>query len=308
VDVTKPDVQGAEPASCFQLRVGEFVSPHAILRWNLPEGITELIDRKTNNNLLACSGQHTLFGPVYIKGLVDDPADEMQMFRQRNAMGRNRNPERSERDAGRLQSVKLLDQGDLFADVEFSFTVVGCEFYKVILRFFANDARIEASVRLHKKSVWEVENLYVGLPFALDERNATLWLEKSGAWMRPYVDQLPDTLTDYYCLQDGFVITGPNRGMAVACLDAPLLQLGPLDHGVRKLSGHPELKNHVPKLYSWVMNNIWEVNFDPNLGGFHEFSYSLSWSPEFKDLDHATRACRSLTEWLRVFQVPACRC
>jgi len=302
VDVAKPDVRGSEPASPFQLREGEFVSPHAVLRWSLPEGITELIDRKTNVNLLACSGEHTLFGPVYIKGLVDDPSDEMQVFRQRNAMGRNRNPVRSERDAGQLESVRLLGEGDLFADLELSFRVAGCEFYKVILRFPANDARIEAGVRLHKKSVWEVENLYVGLPFA--KEGSALWLEKSGAWMRPYVDQIPDTLTDYYCLQDGFVVTGPDLGMAVACIDAPLLQLGPLEHGIRKLAGHPDLRNDVPKLYSWVMNNIWEVNFDPNLGGFHEFCYAISWSTQLRDLNQATRKCRILCEQLKAFQVP----
>ena len=303
VDVAKTDVQGEEPGSPFQLRDGEFVSPHAMLRWSTPEGITELIDRKSNSNLLDCSGQHTLFGPVYIKGLVDDPSDEMEVFRQRNAMGRNRNPVRSQRDAGQLESVRLLGQGDLFADLEFSFRVAGCEFYKVILRFLANDARIEAGVRLHKKSVWEVENLHVGLPFARE--GSTLWLEKSGAWMRPYVDQIPDTLTDYYCLQDGFVVTGPDLGLAVACIDAPLLQLGPLEHGIRKLAGHPDLKNNVPKLYSWVMNNIWEVNFDPNLGGFHEFNFGISWGRELKDTALAKAACRMLQGGLKTFQVNA---
>jgi hypothetical protein len=199
--------------------------------------------------------------------------------------------------------VRLLGEGDLFADLEFSFRVAGCEFYKVILRFPANDARIEAGVRLHKKSVWEVENLYVGLPFARE--GSTLWLEKSGAWMRPYVDQIPDTLTDYYCLQDGFVVTGPDLGMAVACIDAPLLQLGPLGHGIRKLAGHPDLKNDVPRLYSWVMNNIWEVNFDPNLGGFHEFNFGISWGRELKDTARAKAACRLLQGGLKTFQVNA---
>ena len=122
--------------------------------------------------------------------------------------------------------------------------------------------------------------------------------------MRPYVDQIPDTLTDYYCLQDGFVVTGPDLGMAVACIDAPLLQLGPLEHGIRKLAGHPDLRNDVPKLYSWVMNNIWEVNFDPNLGGFHEFCYAISWSTQLRDLNQATRKCRTLCEQLKAFQVP----
>jgi hypothetical protein len=121
--------------------------------------------------------------------------------------------------------------------------------------------------------------------------------------MRPYIDQLPDTLTDYYCLQGGFVITGPDLGVAVACIDAPLLQLGPLDHGIRKLSGHPDLGKDLPKLYSWVANNIWEVNFDPSLGGFHEFRYNFAWGSSSKDFAAATQSCRAQAETLKVFQI-----
>ena len=55
---------------------------------------------------------------------------------------------------------------------------------------------------------------------------------------------------------------------------------------------------------TWVMNNIWEVNFDPNLGGFHEFCYAISWSTQLRDLNQATRKCRTLCEQLRAFQVP----
>jgi hypothetical protein len=80
----------------------------------------------------------------------------------------------------------------------------------------------------------------------------------------------------------------------LACLDAPRLQLGPLDRGIRKLSGHPDLGQDVPMLYSWVMNNMWEANFEPNLGGFHEFNFGISWGRELKEFGGAARECPSL--------------
>ena len=302
IDTGVPDVEGSEAGPEFQLSGTSFKSPYMTLHWDETRGVTHLIDVATGKNLLDEDAEHGLFTPVYQCGIVINPTDEMEMFSQRNKMGRNRNPLESRKHIGKLEGVKMIQSGELFAEVEFSYSVEGCDFYKTIYRIYSNQPRIEASIRLQKQTVWQVENLYASLPFVLSPSESQLYLEKAGAWIRPWKDQLPDTLTDFYCMQSGFVVTRPDRGLAVATPDSPLLQLGPLDHRARKLAGHPALASEHPRLYSWLMNNIWDVNFDPCLAGFHEFRYVLAWGPELSSLDSVTSRCRSLQSGLRAFQ------
>jgi hypothetical protein len=144
---------------------------------------------------------------------------------------------------------------------------------------------VDAYVRLHKHSLWEPENLYLALPFG--DREA--WLDKAGAPVRPRIDQIPGTLTDFHAVSAGVAF----RGLALAMPDQHLLQIGSLDHGERLLAGDPRLEHDPGHLYAWLMTNYWETNFDADLGGFHQFRYSLLWGAGLEDPAESLRACRN---------------
>ena len=69
-------------------------------------------------------------------------------------MGRNRKGTNVQRDTGRLTRVTVLDNGPLFALVELVFDVKGLSYYALHIKMFANQPRVEVSVRFHKDSVW----------------------------------------------------------------------------------------------------------------------------------------------------------
>ena len=303
IDTDVPDVAGSEAAAKFRLTGESFDSPHVTLHWDERRGVTHLIDVASGKNLLDNEAEHGLFTPVYRCGAATDPTDEMELFSQRDKMGRNRTPLQGQTNVGKLQDVKVVQTGELFAEIEFTYAVEGCAFYKTIYRIYSNQPRIDASIRLQKQSVWQVENLYASLPFDLSSPGSQLHLEKAGAWIRPWQDQLPDTLTDFYCVQSGFTVNSSETGIVVASPDAPLLQLGSLDHQMRKLAGNPDLLGEKPRPYSWLMNNVWEVNFDPCLAGFHEFRYSLVWGAGFRNPGEAKSRCQGLHQSLKSFQV-----
>ncbi len=135
----------------------------------------------------------------------------------------------------------------------------------------------------------------MALPFGAAPRSQ-LWLDKCGAPVRPRVDQIPGTLTDFYCVQEGVVLVGADWGIAVATPDTPLVQVGPLEYGPRRLAGEADFGSDPEHLYTWLMTNYWETNFDADLGGFHEFRYAVRWGPELRDPQLALLACRSMSQ------------
>ena len=66
--------------------------------------------------------------------------------------------------------------------------------------------KIEATVRIHKTSRWEPENLYISLPFTAGD-GSEFYIDKTGCVIRPGIDQLPGTCQDFYLIPNGVAWT-----------------------------------------------------------------------------------------------------
>lgn len=266
-------------------------TPFVRIEWKQGEGIVRWLDKRSGNDLLRADLKHAPFTPVYDVTSVNSHED---MIPVRRATGRNRKGNHAVISAGQLIGSKIIYKGSLFATVELAYKVAGTSYYAVHLTAYANSSRVDVSVRLHKDSVWEPENLYISLPFGGEE----LWVEKTGIVVKPHEQQLPGTGTDFYCIQEGFCFTGKNNWVAVAMPDTPLLQTGPIEHHRILLQGHPDLAKgpHLP--YAWTMTNYWETNFKATLGGFYEFKYSILWGNERQSAEESIRHCHAVNTGL----------
>ena len=175
--------------------------------------------------------------------------------------------------AGRLVRSEAV-RGEVFERTTLEYEVAGCDWFEV--KIARHESRADVSVRMHKLGTWEPENLYLALPFG----SGQLWLDKSGAEVRPRIDQIPGTLTDFYAVQAGAAWLRDGFGIALSMPDQHLIQLGPLAHGERLLMGDPRLADDPAFAYAWLMTNYWETNFAADLGGFHEFRYTVRWGPD----------------------------
>lgn len=245
------------------------------IEWKINEGITAWIDKRLSTDLLDTNRKHAPFTPVYEVTPVQDEHNPSQVCSARSRMGRNRKGVNVQRDAGRLTRVQVLDNGPLYATVEFVFEVKGLSYYALTLKMFANQPRVEVSIRLHKESVWLPENVYVALPFSMGTE-AELYVEKAGCLVRPWADQLPGSCLDYTCIQEGLFwhSAGDDETLILSMPDTPLLQLGTLDHRHRQLHTQ-QSENSAPSTYAWILTNYWETNFKATLGGFYEFRYAI---------------------------------
>lgn len=234
------------------------------------KGIAAIIDKKDNQNIIREDMVYPAFSGIYevtdMKG---------QACESRRRMGRNRKDVSTARYASELRDICIEENGGVYTAVKLDYSLYGTGFYSVFLKVYKEIPRLEATVQIHKNSVWEPENLYISLPFTAGEEEVK-YIDKTGCIIRPGIDQLPGTNMEFYLLQNGIVMEGREKTLILAVKDAPLVVFGELEaHPIRLCDGKDEEKNRA-QAYSWVMNNFWETNFKVDLGGFYEFSYTLS--------------------------------
>ncbi|WP_162463049.1 glycoside hydrolase family 38 N-terminal domain-containing protein [Paenibacillus psychroresistens] len=267
-------------------------TPNVRISWETGKGITEWIPTDTGVNLIKAGVLAGAFTPVY--EVTPVPIKE-KMVESRVNMGRNRKGSHVKRSVGILSGVREVMNGPLLATYEFDYEVPGISYYSMLLTLFTGLSRADVQVRMHKDSVWQPENVYIGLPFQTgQDENKELWLEKTGALVRAWKDQLPGTNTDYSCIQEGVACTSDTYGIAIATPDTPLMQLGTLAYKKRQLAGDKHLDFNSLNMYSWVLNNYWETNFKATVGGFYEFDYHIGWGSEFTNPQAALAWCHDI--------------
>jgi len=154
-----------------------------------------------------------------------------------------------------------------------------------------------------KEQSWEPENIYVSLPFHSGDTVSQLWLDKTGAMVRPRIDQLPGTLIDFYSIQEGLALVGDRRGVAITTPDTNLIQIGPLDYGARTLHDPANPNPDPAHLYAWLMTNYWETNFGAGLTGFYEFRFSVFWGNALNNHQTALQRCRDSNCGIQCFRL-----
>ncbi len=82
------------------------------------------------------------------------------------------------RSSGRLTGVRQVAKGSLYANVELIYRVEGCAGFSTILTAYAHMPRVDVTVRVHKETHWDAENLYIAIPFRKRE-TGKLWLNKA---------------------------------------------------------------------------------------------------------------------------------
>ncbi len=272
---------------------------HVEIRWSAPQGITGWTDLASGRQLIDTAAGALPF-TVLASRLPAGRTGNAQCTARRK-LGRNRNGADACWHTAQLARVLPGERGAHFDGVVLDYALEGFELLQVKLNAHHHQPRVDVEVVMHKLGTWDAENVYLALPFAAGG-DAQLWVDRSQP-MRPGHDQLSATLLDYLAVQDGLAWCGTDLGIAVAQWDSHLVQLGPLDYGVRMLAGEQPIDWQPRCVYAWLMTNYWETNFSPEVGGFYSFRYSILWGQAMKDPHEALGICRDATTSLRAIRL-----
>lgn len=107
--------------------------------------------------------------------------------------------------------------------------------------------------------------------FPLAAVNPVTYVATPGGPIRPGLDQVSGSATDWHSLQEYFAVSGSNGTTVVASPDVPLVQV----NGINTGRWQPAVPSHNGIVMSWVMNNYWFTNFPATQWGTVSYRYRI---------------------------------
>jgi hypothetical protein len=138
------------------------------------------------------------------------------------------------------------------------------------IRLYEEANLVEFRYTLRKLAVTDPEAIYVAFPFA--PAFAGLAWECQGAIVRPGLDQLAGSASDWVGIQGFVAARGRESQVVWSSPEIPLVQLGGLNLGqYRRVAEASD-----PHVFSWVQNNYWTTNFRAAESGELRWRYRVT--------------------------------
>lgn len=143
---------------------------------------------------------------------------------------------------------------------------------------------LEVNWLLGKIAVEDPESVLVAFPFNLG--TPKFHIDLGGVPCKPGDDQISGAVRDYFPIQRWAAVSDGTRGVVLASLEAPLVQLG----GITSCDWNRDRFNpESPTIMAWPLNNHWEVNFKSSQEGEIPISYRLTTFEGETDVAAASR-------------------
>ncbi len=240
------------------------------VRTDAVRGIVSVTDRRTGRELLDPACRFGAFTCLYLVTPASGPVTS-----SRRKMGRRRETVNTREYAARPKRFSVAGQGPVSVTLRAEYDLEGTDACMVDLKLYRTVPRMEARVRIRKRSCHDPEEIQLVLPFVTDGDNET-WIDKTGCVIRPGIDQLPGTCKAFWCLQNGILRRGNSFDLLVTSPDVPLVSFGENEKGPVTLCDGQDISLNRAEIRSRIMNNFWETNFAADLGGWHEFRYIIT--------------------------------
>lgn len=238
------------------------------IEYEIGKGITSFYNKKDSREMLSGSLDR-FFTPIYEKTEI-----RTGDYEERRLLGRNIRGKHAVQHQAQLQNVRCIENGSVFTQMEFAFTLQGTQGCYVSIKMYKHLPKIEFSLKIAKELSRHIESIYLPLTL-LGSENQEIYLKKGAEPFRPGLDQIPGTGMEFWMTDCGIAYVDDKSGVLIALKDAPLVYMGELRHHVIQLCDNRPENNRRP-VFSWVMNNLWETNFKMDLSGFGEYRYSMT--------------------------------
>jgi alpha-mannosidase len=182
---------------------------------------------------------------------------------------------------------EIVEQGDLLTRVRVTSSAPGAESLTREVQVVKGIDRIYLTNIVDKKRVVEDENLRFTFPFNIP--GSQVRIDIPWATVRPEQDQLKGANKNFYSVQRWVDVSNEQSGITLAPLEAPLLEIGDMNgqNWMTDMKVRPWIKKYEPsnRLFSWVMNNAWFVNYKAYQDGKIPFHYVLRPHGQFNEVE-----------------------
>jgi alpha-mannosidase len=176
------------------------------------------------------------------------------------------------------RSISWIDKGQCLDQIKLVWDAPGCDSIVSVIGCNHSIGAIEITNQVYKQKVLEDEN--GRFAFSLKYPSASCVMDHPYGVMRPGKDQIPGSNVNFFCAQHWVFIGDESEGgMLWMSKDAPIFEFGE-PHGQRwasDLKTRPWKTVFEPRseIFSWVMNNVWFVNYKGYQEGRIDFRYRI---------------------------------
>lgn len=216
-----------------------------------------------DNEVYLTDGSH--FGIIHQISKVEN-----EPILTREKLGLNKATKEVTNYNGTLERVSIVMESMVSTEVEVKYKMQTMDELIVVYKIYKNIKQIDIEVKFLKKATYDIENVYFRFPFSYEEIKLVNKFDE----VIPWVDQISGSLIDYYYTNSGVKFENEKYKVHLITLDNPLVTIGNLsNHEVKVKERGMDLNKR--QVSSWIMNNIWETNFNLDLGGFFNFRYLI---------------------------------
>jgi alpha-mannosidase len=184
-------------------------------------------------------------------------------------------------------TFQMVEQGDVLTRLRVTTIAPGAESLTREIQLVKGLNNIYLTNIVDKKRVIEDENVRFTFPFNIP--GSQVRIDIPWATVRPEQDQLKGANKNFYSVQRWVDVSNDKTGITMATLEAPLLEIGDMNgqKWMTDMKVRPWIKKYEPsnKLFSWVMNNAWFVNYRAFQDGKIPFQYVLKPHGAFSEIE-----------------------
>ncbi|WP_203256909.1 glycoside hydrolase family 38 N-terminal domain-containing protein [Hyunsoonleella ulvae] len=247
------------------------------------KGITSIYDKTLNKELIDTQSPHAL-GTIIYERIRNRRDLERLTGTRRDTVFKPLNEKHYKFSSFKIEKVT---DGAIWKSVICKAQLPECaeeaSGITIEIRLHHHKKEIEFLYNMKKLDIIEPEGVYVAFPFSNDK--AQLVFEAQGGAVRPGIDQLAGSASDWNTIQNYASVKSDDSQIVFCSEDTPLVQFGGINTGRYYYKNPIKNKGHI---YSWVLNNYWVTNFRASQFGELNWKYQIT-SSENKSNTFATK-------------------
>jgi alpha-mannosidase len=174
-------------------------------------------------------------------------------------------------------TFEVIEHGPVLSKIRITTPAPGAESLVREVQLNKGSNEIFLTNIVDKKRVVADENVRFAFPFNIS--NSQVRIDVPWATVRPEQDQLKGANKNFFSVQRWVDVSNEETGVTLAPIEAPLLEIGDMygQNWMTDMKTRPWIRKYEPsnRLFSWVMNNAWFVNYKAYQEGPIPFHYVL---------------------------------